>query len=85
MRREAFLPALCLVTASCEWAQAFDGKVTMENPNHLGQDRERYTIDHQTGPATINLRELDEVSFAASAVGIAVPHALPTHSSNWWS
>jgi hypothetical protein len=41
MRREAFLPALCLVRAGCVWAQAFDGKVTMENPNHLGQDRER--------------------------------------------
>ena len=43
----------------------------------LGEQVERYTIDHATGEGTIYLQQWDEASFASSAVMLAVHHVLP--------
>jgi hypothetical protein len=42
----------------------------------LGEQVERYTIDHTTGEGTIYLQQWDETSFASSAVMLAVHHVL---------
>lgn len=42
----------------------------------LGEDRERYVIDHLTGAGTIYLHQWDEVHFASAAVMIAFHHVL---------
>jgi hypothetical protein len=42
----------------------------------LGEDRERYVIDHLTGAGTIYLQQWDEAHFASAAVMIAFHHVL---------
>ena len=42
----------------------------------LGEDRERYVIDHLTGAGTIYLHQWDEVHFASAAIMIAFHHVL---------
>jgi hypothetical protein len=42
----------------------------------LGEDRERYAIDHLTGAGTIYLHQWDEVHFASAAIMIAFHHVL---------
>ena len=42
----------------------------------LGEDRERYVIDHLTGAGTIYLHQWDEAHFASAAIMIAFHHVL---------
>ena len=42
----------------------------------LGEERERYAIDHLTGAGTIYLQQWNETRFAAAAVMIAFHHVL---------
>ena len=42
----------------------------------LGEERERYLIDHQTGAGTIYLEKCDETRFAAAAAMLALHHVL---------
>jgi hypothetical protein len=42
----------------------------------LGEEYERYLVDHKTGAGTIYLEKWDEVHFAASAAMLALHHAL---------
>jgi hypothetical protein len=45
----------------------------------LGEDRERYLIDHTTGAGTIYLQQWDESHFASAAVMIAFHHVLTSN------
>ena len=42
----------------------------------LGEEAERYVIDHLTGAGTIYLRQWDETPFASAAILIAFHHVL---------
>ena len=42
----------------------------------LGEERERYLIDHLTGAATVYLQQWNETRFASAAVMIAFHHVL---------
>ena len=42
----------------------------------LGEERERYLIDHRTGAGTIYLEKWDEAHFAAAAAVLALHHVL---------
>jgi hypothetical protein len=44
----------------------------------LGEERERYVIDHSTGEGTIYLQQWDESRFTGSAVMVAFHQALST-------
>src|SRR5215468_3100980 len=44
----------------------------------LGEERERYEIDHKTGTGTIYLQQWEEVRFAGAAAMLALDHLMST-------
>ena len=44
----------------------------------LGEERERYEIDHKTGTGTIYIQRWEEVRFAGAAAMLAIDHVMST-------